>query len=79
MSITHLRPIALDYVELMCFSVFARENYGKKIGLSVYQNVNSTLGVGVNVAQDGANLSLGLGGAFTPDKDTSLRGKVSKT
>lgn len=52
------------------------ENYGSKIGLSVYQNVNSTLGVGVNVAQDGSDLALALGGAFVPDKDTSLRGKV---
>jgi hypothetical protein len=43
----------------------------------VYQNVNSTLGVGVNVAQDGSDLALALGGAFVPDKDTSLRGKAS--
>jgi hypothetical protein len=57
---------------------FAREDYGKKIGLSMYQNVNKTLGVGVSVDQSANKLNLSLGGAFVPDKDTSLRGKVSE-
>jgi hypothetical protein len=43
----------------------------------MYQNVNKTLGVGVSVDQAGSKLNLSLGGAFVPDKSTSLRGKVS--
>jgi hypothetical protein len=53
-----------------------REDKGGKIGLSLYQNVSSNVGVGVSVEQKGADLALGLAGSFTPDKDTSLRGKV---
>jgi hypothetical protein len=62
-------------IDIECF---AREDYGKKIGLSMYQNVNKTLGVGVSVDQSANKLNLSLGGAFVPDKDTSLRGKVSE-
>ena len=42
----------------------------------MYQNVNSTLGVGVSAEQNATDLALGLGASFVPDKDTSLRGKV---
>ena len=54
----------------------SRENFGQKIGLSMYQNVNKSLGVGVSVDQSGDKLNLSLGGAFVPEKGTSLRGTV---
>ena len=44
----------------------------------MYHNVNSTLGIGINGNQVQDALSLGVGAAYAPDKDTALRCKVRK-
>jgi len=49
---------------------------GAKFGVSLYQNINSNVSLGVNAEQAGSELALAVGGSFTPDKDTTVRGKI---